>query len=730
MVLKLMPVRRVLLIALILFPIAGEAATTYLYEDFQDGNSDGWRGFGDGVIQTSAYAGNVSLSLAGSTAVVRRVAVAAGDRLRIGASFAASGLRHDNACIAEASIDGGDSWIAVKQVVDGQDDGLTLHSGAVSVELPNDESLLWLRARVNSGTCWLDNVFVIGHATAPIVTSNTTRELLPKAFFIGGEELSEPVAMQAFAMPADASDAMHSFSGTLRIDVGNSSPRMRVVADDWDRLQDYGETISLLPEFEFQFVQRGDDLVPLQRGVQRSAHPYWEIVLQPGKIWNEAADEEWTRASIPFSLQERSANCTHNGVMTWLFDGERVSRVAYQVGMETCGYLKLDLWGTAPADYSPQDLSLEAEAHIRRLDAHRASRLPIRELADLTVDYPGVETLGLGIEDGLHPDGITVLGLVVNGVNYRSDCQSRYGAYPYCDSLPLPSYSTAKSIFAAVAAMRMEALYPGSMDRTIASVLPECDTKRWRDVTVGDALDMATGNYRSREASVDEDSAAHVAFIFDEQHHSKLDFACRYFKRKAEPGTQFVYHTSDTYLVGAALNRMLAEHRDGADIYDQILYSSIWRRLELSPLLDDSKRTYDDDRQPFAGYGLTYEVDDMARIARWLASDRALLDDEPYLDVGILDAAMLDAALQRDSSDRGLDAGFENLKYNNGFWAFNAGPSLACRKDAWIPFMSGVSGITVAMFPNDVIYYYFSDSYVYRWQSARRAAHAIEELCQ
>ena len=147
--------------------------------------------------------------------------------------------------------------------------------------------------------------------------------------------------------------------------------------------------------------------------------------------------------------------------------------------------------------------------------------------------------------------------------------------------------------------------------------------------------------------------------------------------------------------------------------------------MGLSPLLDDTKRTYDDESQPFAGYGLTYEVDDIARIAEWLNRDDGVIDE-----TRVLDKSMLDAALQRTPSDRGLDAGYPNLNYNNGFWAFNAGPSLGCKEPAWVPFMSGVSGITVALFPNDVTYYYFSDSYVFRWQSAREAAHQMKDLCQ
>jgi hypothetical protein len=94
-----------------------------------------------------------------------------------------------------------------------------------------------------------------------------------------------------------------------------------------------------------------------------------------------------------------------------------------------------------------------------------------------------------------------------------------------------------------------------------------------------------------------------------------------------------------------------------------------------------------------------------------------------------LETAMLDDALQRRGKVTGLRAGSDELYYNNGFWAYDAGPSLGCAESVWVPFMSGVSGITVAMFPNGVIYYYFSDSYVFRWQSGREAAHLVRPLC-
>ena len=129
-------------------------------------------------------------------------------------------------------------------------------------------------------------------------------------------------------------------------------------------------------------------------------------------------------------------------------------------------------------------------------------------------------------------------------------------------------------------------------------------------------------------------------------------------------------------------------------------------------------------RTPFTGYGLTYEVDDVIRVAAWLNDDGGRLHGD-----AMLDREMLDATLQRTAGDRGLEAGSADLRYNNGFWAFNAGPSIGCARPAWVPFMSGVSGITVAMFPNGIIYYYYSDSYVFRWQSAREMAHKIRRLC-
>ncbi|MEM1174256.1 MAG: hypothetical protein AAGI27_05555 [Pseudomonadota bacterium] len=709
-------------LVLLLWATTVHASDTIFYDDFQDGEADGWSAGGDGDVAMNDYQGNRSLRLTKKAYAVATIDVTGFRRIQAGAAFAAAELEVNDLCLAQLSLDSGKTWTTLARVGDGQDDSFTMHGGGRTIDLPAGVDSVMLLARAagdgDNDTCWLDNAYVLGLGRAATIA----KPALTERFLNGRKAMKAPVAMHEFRVPDAARTPPTNRSGVLSF--SPSDGEMRVVQDSWRRVQRVGDAIRRLPAFEYEFAHDGVDFVPLEREVQRTDHPYWEYILLPGKAWD--IGEGVTRVSLPFALQERAANCTHNGVLTFTLDeNAEASRVAYQVSAETCGYLKLDLWGAVDAAFevtASDDRHADAIAAER---AHRNSRMPVESLQVLASRYPGVDPPSFGIEDGINPRDMSVFGLVVEGVHYRSDCFTREGPYPFCESMSLPSYSTAKSVFAGVAAMRMEKLLPGSSQSGVGDLIDECDGGQWQGVSVENAVDMATGNYRSTASSADEDSPPHVAFIFDDSHRSKLEFACGHFKRKAEPGAQFVYHTSDTYLVGTALTNLWAEQADGGDLYSDVLDRDLWRALNLSPLMSHSKRTYDERGQAVAGYGLTYEVDDIVRVSRWLNSDAARINGE-----AMLDENMLSGALQRLPSDPGVSAGSPLLRYNNGFWAYDAGPSLGCSESVWVPFMSGVSGITVALFPNDIIYYYFSDSYVFRWQSGREAAHAIKSLCQ
>jgi hypothetical protein len=477
-----------------------------------------------------------------------------------------------------------------------------------------------------------------------------------------------------------------------------------------------------LPTFDFVFVEDGEALIPVQRGPIASDHPAWEWVLETGRVWTETADGGWRRAAIPFAFQERNANCLHNGVMTFLFkpDGS-VSRVAFEVASETCAYLKFDAWGMVPARLT-MVVDLDAGAIAADYRAEVAARLPVRPIAALAKLYPGLDPARLALAPSADGDPPTAYGLVVDGVRYASACQTRYGDHPFCDALDLPSYSTAKSIVGAIGLMRLKALDPGAADQLIAKHVSACAAGEvWKDVTLGQSLDMATGVYGSSAFEADENAPSISAFFDAEDHAAKIAYACGQHSRRAPPGQIFVYHTTDTYLLGTALADIERQRGDG-DFYDALI-APLWRSLRLSPPILTTRRTADAVRQPFTGWGLTYHADDIVRIAGWLA-DGARIDGQPVLDSGLLSAA-----LQRDPARSGLRAGGQDYRYKAGFWARDLGTKLGCAAPLWVPFMSGYGGISVVLLPGGLTYYYFGDGGVFDWAQAAVEAAKIKRMC-
>jgi len=547
---------------------------------------------------------------------------------------------------------------------------------------------------------------------------------------ISYDELTGPIAahgpaqMQAFAPPPGAQPPSNVFEGRLTLDIGKSAGTFQVLNDQFGDATSNGRAAQHLPPFDFDFVQAGDALVPVRRGAIPSTHPEWEFILEPGRVWDQSGDHGMTRAAIPFTLEERNANCMHNGVLTFLYGkGEAISNVDYEIGSETCIYFKFNMWGTAPAHYKPAaipDAVAVKAAYAQEVD----DRLPMKPIAALAADIRGSAPDAFGSPSEVPAADMTAYGVVVNGTNYVSACATRFGDYPYCDVLDLPSYSLAKSIVGGLATMRLSLLYPGVTNETIAKYVPDCAAAgTWNDVTFGNALDMATGHYLQAGDQADEDAPDLTPFFLAETAAAKTAFACRHYPRKAEPGTRWVYHTADSYLLGVALEGFY-RGKTGGDFYDDILARDIWSKLELSPPVYVTRRTYDAAAQPFTGYGLTLHVDDIAKIAGFIDLNHGAIGGTQ-----LLDPAMLRAALQLDPASPGLRASTVDFRYHDGFWAWNAQRYLGCKSATWIPFMSGFGGIAVALFPNGMVYYYFSDSGVWLWGKAAAEANRIKPFC-
>ena len=556
-------------------------------------------------------------------------------------------------------------------------------------------------------------------------SGKVSRRFLTYRELLGGRDPGQPVDLSAYAVPTAAAHPQHRFAGTLTLSGEASGGHFSELKDTYNYTGDGDNTRKHLPEFEFQFIQTGSHIFPLQRGSIASTHPDWEYVLTPGRVWQENGDNGYSRAAIPFALQQRNANCMHNGVMSFLFrDDGRVSRVAYQISSETCLYFKADWWGLLDARYTPEAITNRKQL-ILDFQAEIAGRLPVKPLSALNTDYPGTEYSAFESPNSTDARHISTAGFLIDGIHYRGNCVTRHGNYPYCDSLVIPSYSAAKSFFAGVAMMRLEQQYPGVRNITVASHVPGCNrTGNWSDVTLNHLLDMATGSYGSVEYMADE-TATHTDGLFlADSHSSKIGYSCGQYSRKAVPGSQWVYHTSDTYIAGALMNAYLQEQQgSGTDIFADFIVTELWRPLGISATGQYTRRTYDPVAQPFTGWGLMWLPDDVAKIARFVGIDSGSIDGQQ-----MLDAAQLNAALQR-SSDTGT-VPLADYRYNNGFWAHNiAGKLSGCSGAQWIPFLSGFGGITVVLLPNDSVYYYFSDNDTYYWLEAAQEAHGIRSLC-
>ncbi|MEM6832723.1 MAG: serine hydrolase [Pseudomonadota bacterium] len=720
---------RLAFLCLFLLLAQPSAAQTLFSEDFQDGDANGWTAGGKGDVQITNYQGNYSLRITRSAFAAIGLNVQGPDELAISVSFAAAELEKKDACRAEASNDGGKTWQVLHEIKDGEDDGFSLYTGGGRIKSPQDAPLfLRLRADANgdNDTCWADNITI--RAVQPRKASAKPagpRVDLDLAFLTGSAALQAPVPMAAFAPALGTGPAKATLEGALTFAPATSAPGFAVQRDRFNFLVNALEGLTYPPGFTLDFVQVGDRLVPSERGLIRTDNKAWDIIVDVGRIWQEDDDGPFSRAAIPFALQERNANCTHNGVITFLIDTDgKISRAVYQISSETCAYFQYDMWGTAKMSLRPA--AFEGAENLRAAyKAEGAARMPAKPFSAIAEDHPDLDIAAFAAPEDISPEHLSTFGLIIDGIHYRGGCQTRHGPYPFCEEMALPSYSTSKSVFAGLALMRLEALYPGASDALIADYVPQCAATGWDDITFSHALDMTTGRYNKLGGEADENAAVRDGFFLAPDHADKIKRACSIYPRKSAPGKTWVYHTTDHYVLGTAMQAYLkSKTGQTADIYDTLLVEPLWTAMALSPVTGKTRRTRDVVNQPYVGWGLTYLADDVAKLADFFAIKNGKIDGKAMVDINQMAAAMQERAL-----DPGLPAPSKGLRYNNGVWALDAARFAGCNSPLWVPFMSGFGGISIVMMPNDMLYYYVSDNYEFVWARAVTAANAYRSMC-
>jgi hypothetical protein len=441
-------------------------------------------------------------------------------------------------------------------------------------------------------------------------------------------------------------------------------------------------------------------------------HPYFNFHLGFGTN-KKIKQSNSSLITMPFSFLHKNANCVHNGIMLAVFDGKNISNAIFQISSETCAYYKFDYIALYETKFERVNTTKQVfDDSLLNED----KKEPIETL------YKKNKIKSKVFADGksFAPENVTLFGLIDDDVHYTSACETRKGIYPLCDQMLLPSYSLAKSLAGTFGIALIENEYEMISDIAVEDLVKECKGKKWRDVTVEDLSDMATGNFLSSIFDIDEAGLKQLNFIFDAPTDAKkTKLACNAYPRKSKPGTRFVYHTSDTYILGKALNGYLEKNTEIDDYYSDLLIP-FFKDLKLSYAPSFTLKTEGDVKQPYTGWGMYLLQDDLMQLSKFI---HAQMKDKTK-SFQFLKQALL------QKKDTLVAIPGANIFYNNGFWLrkYEKG-TFGCKRETWVPFMSGFGGITVAFLPNNMTYYYFSDGYTFAWDSAVFAANEIKSFC-
>ena len=152
--------------ALVVLAVTGPlaAAESLFADDFEDMTANRWHVGGDGTVEVSSFAGSQALKLTKHGYALAAVRIDGQFTVEIEVGLAAESLEPGDACVAEASADGGAVWMDVLRLGDNDDDNGVLEVGSAKLTLPGPMSTLVIQLRAegdsNSDICWADEVRV------------------------------------------------------------------------------------------------------------------------------------------------------------------------------------------------------------------------------------------------------------------------------------------------------------------------------------------------------------------------------------------------------------------------------------------------------------------------------------------------------------------------------------------------------------------------------------------
>ena len=425
----------------------------------------------------------------------------------------------------------------------------------------------------------------------------------------GNEKLSNAFNYKQINQSAiDGLDNGRPIAGTLSIKNNAIGKGYKVLVDDKKLFNKSHEDF---PKFSIEFSSYEGRVYPLNSRILETDHPFWNIQFGIGSSRADNTSSD-TLLVIPFNLVHKTANCTHSGIGVFSISNlNKISNILFELASETCAYYKFDYVGLLPAQFITSDTKNNKNLIYSDVNETLFNIKPIEHL------YSEFELNGNSFLNTNYVDtsNVSMFGVIDGDDHYVSNCNTRLGEFPFCDQILLPSYSLAKSIAGSLSMSLIESQFGAINNLFINDLISECNQRKWKGVSLNNVSDMATGQYINAVHDRDESGVASVQFIFKLQtHKDKLNKACRAFPRKTKPGRKFVYHTTDTYILGTAMNSFLQSNTIYEDYFEDILIPFLIQN-NFSQVSQSTLQTNDNNKQPYTGWGMFFIREDLQQIS-------------------------------------------------------------------------------------------------------------------
>ena len=507
----------------------------------------------------------------------------------------------------------------------------------------------------------------------------------------------------------------NALCGTLRF----AETRMQTTHPDSDWR---GSGHTLFPAFSLPVVTRGDWLIPLDRDLILSGHgagktggSLWNVIANPGHVWEETADAGYSRAAFPFTLTDNYVGQARNGLASFVFDRIGVSSVAIQTTQETAPaseYVRTDFSGLVPVDWDPTCPS-GAEAAAAAFARERAARLPLHPWSAL----PNADRAWTTVRDGFADTDLSAVALVMDGQLYQQEVATRSGPHPWPEWMRHGVFSVTKTMGLGLSMLYLAQRYGDAVfDARIVDHVPElADHPGWQSVTFHHTLNMMTGTVGAERGN------PIGPYILARSAAQKIAAIRALPDAPAAPGTEFAYYSTHSFVLSQAMNRYVKALEGPLADYWTLVQQDVLAPIGV-PHLPLSRSIESDGSlgTPVMGWGGYPDVDASAKVAQ-------LLQDEGAHGGRQLPSRTKTREAMRRAGHPGYATANSSERYLHSVWTVRTNTG-ACTID--VPLMSGHGGSHVLMFPSGLSMVRFMDAGDYEVRDSTRAAEMIRSSCR